>query len=487
MVNKIKSDKQIKNIAITDANGNYFALQDGRANWKERKSYGVNWANILYMLGSEDLSIAKKNGSLRIDEKTGEVFVDSEIAKKYFSRSNRMTDCGLRLEYKVDVDGVKRLHNANFCRDRLCPICMWRLSRRLAWETNLIMSKYTAENPDMIPILISLTVKNPRMGELSQMLDVLCDGDKGAWQILRKWFARRGIKDYVRTLEVTFNGKSQTWHPHFHILTFAPKDYFRKGNKNYISHSLLGKEWQHACKLDYTPIVDIRRCYDKNAGANERIDFDSNLKTVSFTGAVKETAKYCVKPLNLFADEFNDYDDYADSDGNTGKLNIKAVVRELAEALAGRRLRSLGGKIKTIAKELKLDDDESKKDLIHKDENGTAEAIWQEVYEYVFSDKDYYLTAREEVAQTQNDAGDSIHSEDFGKSTPLSNFQISADADVGRQRDSGVPLPNRYRGFAEIRGAEFSKNAVVGKPINKGVNRFEGVEGLALASSIFSM
>ena len=32
---------------------------------------------------------------------------------------------------------------------------------------------------------------------------------------------------------------------------------------------------------------------------------------------------------------------------------------------------------------------------------GTAEAIWEEIYEYVFEYKEYYLTAREAVAQTE--------------------------------------------------------------------------------------
>jgi len=91
------------------------------------------------------------------------------------------------------------------------------------------------ENPDMIPILLTLTVRNPRVGELSRMLDIICNGKSGAWQLLQKWLARRGIKDYVRTVEVTLNHKAQSWHPHLHILAFASKDYFSRDNKNYIS------------------------------------------------------------------------------------------------------------------------------------------------------------------------------------------------------------------------------------------------------------
>ena len=148
-------------------------------------------------------------------------------------------------------------------------------------------------------------------------------------------------------------------------------------------------------------MVDIRRCYDKNVGANERIKFDSDIKTADFAGAIRETAKYCVKPLKLFSNSFDDYDDGLGREEEKSKVNVKDVVRELDEALSGRRLRALGGKLKTIAKELKLDDDENKKDLIHNDDNATAEAVWEEIYEYVFEDKDYYLTERDEIAQEQ--------------------------------------------------------------------------------------
>lgn len=473
--NPIENDKRVKDKAIRDNNGDYFALQDGRAKWKSRKSYGINFTKIFHALGSEELKKAEDNGTLKINKKTGEVF-DTPEARKYFLRCIRMSECSLRLGYRVDGAGVIKLFNAHFCRDRLCPICMWRLSRRLAWETNLIMDKYMADNPDMIPILLGLTVKNPRMGELSQMLDVLCNGDTGAWQSFRKWLGRRGITDYVRTIEVTLNDKAQSWHPHLHILAFVPKDYFKKGNKNYISHETLKKEWQHVCKLDYEPYVDIRRCYDKSAGANERIKFDGDMKSVSFAGAIKETAKYCVKPLKLFAN-FETYE--ADGTGeNKSKLNIKDVVRELAGALSGRRLRALGGKIKTIAKELKFDDDENKKDFIHNDENSTAEAVWEEVYEYVFGDKEYYLTAREAVADQT--------AADERNSAPVEKVRPTLDAPKMPKVTAELLLANRHGGYAEIRGkAKFSINTVVGKPINSVVNRFEGVEGSPPQVSIF--
>jgi plasmid rolling circle replication initiator protein Rep len=385
------NDKRVKGKAVYDNDGSYFSLTDGYSRWKERKSYTVNFSKICYALGVEEMKKADNNGTLGIDKKTGEVF-DSPEAKRYFKKAYRMRECGSKLTFKVDDKGEKRLALANFCRDRLCPMCMWRLSRRLTWEMNQVFDRYMIECPNMVPIMMTLTVKNPRMGELSDMLDVLCHGKSAAWQLLQKWLGRRGIKDYNRTVEVTFNYKTKTWHPHLHILAFVPKEYFAKDNKNYISHSVLAEEWKRLCKLDYTPVVDIRRCYDKKSGDNERIDFDSDIKTVSFSAAIKEVCKYCVKPLEIFSNFLDDYSE--DDSDNKEEITIYDVVGELDGGMAGRRLRAFGGRIKEIAHKLKFDEDEDKKDLIHSDENNSFEAVYEEVYEYVFKDRDYYLTSR---------------------------------------------------------------------------------------------
>jgi len=313
-----------------------------------------------------------------------------------------------------------------------------------------------ADNPNMIPIFIGLTVRNPEMGELSNMLDVLCHGKSGAWQLLSKYFARRGLKDYIRTVEVTYNYKTQTWHPHIHGLFFVPKEYFSKENKNYISQAQLAEYWQKVCKLDYKPVVDIRRVYDKDK-PKERINFDTD-KEISLSGAIFETAKYCVKPLRLFS---NTDDDYADNTEDIrNNIDIKAVVRELSEALHGRRLRALGGELKKIASRLKFVDDENKKDLIHNDDNATTEAVWEEIYEYVFSDADYYLTSREAVEPEQ----------------PAQTVG-TADADATDTADgSSQPIPNGGDRLNDFRVYSENKQAEI---LADGENyQAVGVEGL---------
>ena len=68
------------------------------------------------------------------------------LAKSYarlnmaVERIDRVISCGNYLEFRQGIksDGVLsdsvELHRANFCRDRLCPMCQWRRSRKMYAE-----------------------------------------------------------------------------------------------------------------------------------------------------------------------------------------------------------------------------------------------------------------------------------------------------------------------------------------------------------------
>ena len=53
------------------------------------------------------------------------------------SRIDRTMSCGDSLAFRrgISQDGelaeISRLHSANFCKDRLCPMCQWRRSRKM--------------------------------------------------------------------------------------------------------------------------------------------------------------------------------------------------------------------------------------------------------------------------------------------------------------------------------------------------------------------
>lgn len=149
----------------------------------------------------------------------------------------------------------------------------------------------------------------------------------------RKVF-KQAIKGYFRSLEITYNKKNDTYHPHFHMILAVNKNYFTD-DRVYLSQEKWTNLWQSCLKVDYTPIVDVRRIKeDKNKG---------------FGKAVAETAKYTVK-----ADDFL----IRDKKGNIKENLTDEVVETLDHALHRKRLTSFGFIFKEIHKKLNLDNAE---------------------------------------------------------------------------------------------------------------------------------
>ena len=64
-------------------------------------------------------------------------------------------------------------------------------------------------------------------------------------------------KGYVRKLEITYNKKENTYHPHFHVIIAVNKSYFT--DKTYLSKKKFLELWKE-CKRDKTITqVDVRK------------------------------------------------------------------------------------------------------------------------------------------------------------------------------------------------------------------------------------
>lgn len=136
------------------------------------------------------------------------------------------------------------------------------------------------------------------------------------------------------SLEITYNKKDDTYHPHFHMILAVNKSYF-KNTDRYLTQKGWTNLWKSPLKVDYIPMVDVRRvreCDNKRFG-----------KTVA------ETAKYTVKAEDFLI---------RDEKGNIQENLTDEVVKTLDYALHRKRLTAFGFKFKEIHKELNLDDSE---------------------------------------------------------------------------------------------------------------------------------
>lgn len=85
-------------------------------------------------------------------------------------------------------------------------------------------------------------------------------------------------------------GRIQSVHPHLHCLLLVKPSYFSHG---YVKQLQWQQEWQMAARLDYPPVVDVRRAKAKPT--------DEHLHGVAPVAAVVEAAKYASKATDLLA------------------------------------------------------------------------------------------------------------------------------------------------------------------------------------------
>ena len=80
------------------------------------------------------------------------------------NKARRMFFCGDALEFKMRPDGGFRLVSAEFCRDRLCPMCNARRSVKQTYRATEAMRLAMERNPGYVPVLITLTLRSWEVG-----------------------------------------------------------------------------------------------------------------------------------------------------------------------------------------------------------------------------------------------------------------------------------------------------------------------------------
>lgn len=279
-----------------------------------------------------------KNG--RENDWRGKKMRSSALSESYrrignIKKATSTRFCGSDLIFKVnpnDVNGEKKLHSANFCKVRLCPMCAWRRSLKTFNQVSAIMDE-VCKDREYAFLFLTLTVKNVCASELSETLDKLFYGFN---RLTKAKEFKKAVKGHFRALEVTHNtnrhSKSfDTYHPHIHCILVVNKSYFT--SRDFIAHEKWVELWQRCMDLDYEPLVDVRKTSGKSV--------------------VPEVSKYSVKDKDYIID----YDE---------ELTDR-TVETLDISLHSRRLSAFGGVMRDAQKKLKLSDDDN--DLINTDGN----------------------------------------------------------------------------------------------------------------------
>ena len=211
-------------------------------------------------------------------------------------RAKKITFCGTYVGFnKIGENDTLSVTSANFCRQRLCPMCQ----RRRSLRTYSAMSKvYEIANKEGYRFLhVVLTVPNCSALTLNKTCDFLfkqssllfrksedvhtkaaCKGNEDIKALRKK--IKNSFKGVFRALEITYNDKLSVdhpfaFHPHLHCLVAVKKSYFT--SRDYVSHEKLQKVWGTLTGIDNVQVF-IGRVTDQCA-------------------SIAEVAKYAVKPF----------------------------------------------------------------------------------------------------------------------------------------------------------------------------------------------
>lgn len=289
-----------------------------------------------------------KAQSLIVAEKLQQIIAHERIGdhKHYYQyRGLRMADCSTRIEYKYCPEcGSLHISKTYLCRDRLCPVCNWRLSLQRIGQMMQSLTYLWEHQIHIDAAMLTLTVRNVPAQKLKDTIDHMLQ----AWQLLRK---RRGVakwvKGYARSIEIT-KGKDGTYHPHIHALLMFGEGY----REHQITQREWAQYWQECLGVDYTPITDIRRAYTPDAVETVKYSATHAAGDLSSSDelwqrllkATVEATKYTLK---------SDIAIDADPD----------ELRFIADAIHSRMLISYGGIIRAARKALKMSDTDEAADI----------------------------------------------------------------------------------------------------------------------------
>lgn len=215
--------------------------------------------------------------------------------------ADKLLHCGNYVVTQTTADRThERIEIGYYCGQRLCPSCAWRQSVHDAQRLAAI-SAAAADRYKLRMVFVTLTVPNVSSSDLR---DTIRDINKWYNKLRKRAKMTILLANTAKKLEITYNRKMETYHPHLHIICYVPSTYWTRGN--YVSHDTLLAEWRAATGMQQITQVDIRVCRDTDTSS-----------------AIQEVAKYAAKAA-----------DYTQS---------AEVMRTMYHALYGAQRLSLAG------------------------------------------------------------------------------------------------------------------------------------------------
>jgi len=195
----------------------------------------------------------------------------------------RSSECGDLVMLLADLNLENRkLHKSNFCGNRFCPMCSWRMSCKDSLEISILMEHLKGEESKEF-IFLTLTTPNVTGDKLK---DEITKYNKAFKKLMERKEVKDIVKGYIRKLEVTYQKEEyitkelwqrkkayykkkglevgdlepnyDTYNPHFHVIIAVNKSYFTQ-TKQYINQERWLELWQESTNDYSITQVDVRK------------------------------------------------------------------------------------------------------------------------------------------------------------------------------------------------------------------------------------
>src|SRR5699024_12751903 len=121
----------------------------------------------------------------------------------------------------------KKQHKGNTCKNRFCPICAWKKSRKDALALSVMMA-YLKQEEKKEFIFLTLTAPNVPADELN---DEIKHSNQSFQRLMQRKEVKQIVNGYARKLEITYNEERDDYHTHFDVQITVNKRYFNKASQ----------------------------------------------------------------------------------------------------------------------------------------------------------------------------------------------------------------------------------------------------------------
>lgn len=273
-------------------------------------------SNNINKLELEDLQLTESLKKITLHKLIAEKVNIAKMLQRD-RRSEHIQVCGSMLQFLKERNLVseeirRRLVKGNFCKYRFCPMCQWRMARKVCREVLGRLRTINEAHNGVALLFLTLTIKNEPLTELNRTIKHLSQAFQRLQQSKQY---KSAVYGSIRAIEfLGDNTETGECHPHFHCLLVVPKSYFT--SRYYINFDEWTNLWQRSLRVDYRPIINVQRVKPKG-------------KMSAIVAAALEVVKYSVTSSDL---EKLTKEDFQELDRQTRNIRQYNYSGELKDA-----------------------------------------------------------------------------------------------------------------------------------------------------------